>query len=183
MSAEYAPPTLSVPVSAEDWAVGSLDAPAVFVEYGDFECSHCGAAEPVLRALREAMGEDLCFVFRHFPLTSSHPHAEIAAEAAEAAGMQGAFWPMHDMMFANQQALTLSDLAEYAAELGLDLERITTDLEQRRYEPEVRADFMSGVRSGVGGTPTFFINDARYDGDYSLEALLRATRKAARLGR
>jgi protein-disulfide isomerase len=183
MSTEYAPPTLTVPVDADDWSTGALDAPAVFVEYGDFECPHCGEAEAMLRELRERMGDDLCFVFRHFPLASSHPHAELAAEAAEAAGAQGAFWPMHDTLFANQAALTREDLVGYAADLGLDSARIVRELERRTHEAEVRADFMSGVRSGVAGTPAFFINDARYDGEYTLDALLRATRKAARIGR
>jgi protein-disulfide isomerase len=183
VSTFYEPPTLSVPVTADDWRAGSLDAPVIFVEYGDFECPHCGQVEPILRELREQMGADLCFVFRHFALTSSHPHAEAAAEAAEAAGCQGAFWPMHDALFANQEALDRKDLLAYATDLGLDAERVASELEQRIHESAVRSDFISGVRSGVAGTPTFFINDARYDREYTLDALLRATRKAARLAR
>ena len=155
----------------------------VFVEYGDFECPHCGNMEPVVRELRQAMGTEMCFVYRHFPLTGSHPHAEGAAEAAEAAGAQGAFWPMHDTLFANQDALATADLVGYAAALGLNAERVAADLADHAYEPRVREDFLGGARSGVSGTPTFFINDVRYDGDYDLESLMRAVRKAARIGR
>ena len=183
MSGLFAAPALTAPLSAEDWTAGPLDAPVHFVEYGDFECPQCGGMEPVLQQLRQEVGSDMCFAYRHFPLTSSHPHAEAAAEAAEAAGNQGAFWPMHDALFANQEALATADLVGYAAALGLDAATVAAELEQRVYEPAVRADFMTGVRSGVSGTPTFFINDTRYDGDYDNEALLRAVRKAARIGR
>jgi protein-disulfide isomerase len=183
MSAAYSPPSLTVPVGPEDWVDGPEDALVTFVEYGDFECPHCGAMEPVLRELRQVAGSDMRFVFRHFPLTSSHPQAEIAAEAAEAAGAQGAFWPMHDALLANQDALEVPDLVRYAGALGLDAEAVAQALANHAYETQVREDFMSGVRSGVSGTPTFFINGVRYDGDYDLDALARAVRKAARLAR
>lgn len=176
----YTPPTLSVPVGPEDWVDGPADALVTFVEYGDFECPHCGEMEPVLRELRRMAGSGMRFVFRHFPLTSSHPHAELAAEAAEAAGAQGAFWPMHDTLLANQRALAAPDLAQYAAELGLDAGEVAAALETHAYAPQVREDFMGGVRSGVGGTPTFFINGERYDGDYTLEALAKAVQRAGR---
>ncbi len=179
----YTPPSLTVPVGPEDWTAGPDNAPVTFVEYGDFECPHCGEMESVLRSLREWAGGNLRFVYRHFPLTGSHPHAELAAEAAEAAGAQGAFWPMHDMLLANQQALTPPDLERYAARLGLDVGAFTTALTQHTYQPEVQADFMSGVRSGVGGTPTFYINGVRYDGDYDEESLKKAIQKAQRLAR
>lgn len=179
----YTPPSLTVPVGPEDWTAGPEQAPVTFVEYGDFECPHCGEMEPVLRSLRESASNNLRFVFRHFPLTGSHPHAELAAEAAEAAGAQGAFWPMHDTLLANQQALEPHDLERYAARLGLDVSAFTTALEQHTYQPEVQADFMSGVRSGVGGTPTFYINGVRYDGDYDEESLQKANQKAIRLAR
>jgi protein-disulfide isomerase len=181
MSGSYAPPTLSVPVGPDDWTDGPADAPVTLVEYGDFECPHCGSMEPVLQELRQRMGPRMRFVYRHFPLTSSHPHAASAAEAAEAAGAQGAFWPMHDAIFANQQALTDPDLVRYAAALGLDAAAVAEALRSHTYEPNVREDFMSGVRSGVSGTPTFFINGVRYDGNYDLESLTRAVQKAARL--
>jgi protein-disulfide isomerase len=182
MSGYYQPPTLTVPVGPDDWSDGPADAPVTFVEYGDFECPHCGRMEPVLQELRRQAGAGMRFIYRHFPTTGSHPHAEAAAEAAEAAGMQGAFWPMHDTLFANQDALAAPDLVNYAAGLGLNAEAVAADLANRVYEPNVRDDFMSGVRSGVSGTPTFFINGARYDGDYDLGALTRAVQKAARTG-
>jgi protein-disulfide isomerase len=172
---------LAAPVGPNDWSDGPDDAAVMFVEYGDFECPACGSMEPVVKELRRQAGAGMRFVYRHFPLTSSHPYAEIAAEAAEAAGAQGAFWPMHDMLFANQAALTPQDLVGYAAALGLDADRFASDLENHVYEPSVREDFMSGVRSGVSGTPTFFINGTRYDGDYDLTALTRAVAKAARI--
>jgi protein-disulfide isomerase len=183
MSGSYTPPTLTVPVGPDDWSDGPEDVPVTFVEYGDFECPHCGSLEPVLRELRRLAGPGMRFVYRHFPLTSSHPHAQHAAEAAEAAGAQGAFWPMHDALFANQQSLTDRDLVGIAAQLGLDADAVATALANQTYEPNVREDFMSGVRSGVSGTPTFFINGVRYDGEYTLEALARAVQKAGRAAR
>ncbi len=183
MSDRYTPPTLTVMVGPEDWTDGPENAPVTFVEYGDFECPHCGSIEPVLRELRRLAGPGMRFVYRHFPLTSSHPHAQAAAEAAEAAGAQGAFWPMHDALFANQQALADRDLTGYAAALGLDADAVATALANQTYVPNVREDFMSGVRSGVSGTPTFFINGVRYDGDYTLDALARAVQKVGRAAR
>jgi protein-disulfide isomerase len=183
VSGSYTAPTLTVPVGPDDWSDGPEDAPVTFVEYGDFECPHCASMEPVLQELRRLAGPGMRFVYRHFPLTSSHPHAQRAAEAAEAAGAQGAFWPMHDALFANQQALTDRDLVGYAAALGLDADAVATALASHTYEPNVREDFMSGVRSGVSGTPTFFINDVRYDGEYTLDALARAVQKAGRAAR
>jgi protein-disulfide isomerase len=183
VSGSYTAPTLTVPVGPDDWSDGPEDAPVTFVEYGDFECPHCASMEPVLQELRRLAGPGMRFVYRHFPLTSSHPHAQSAAEAAEAAGAQGAFWPMHDALFANQQALTDRDLVGYAAALGLDADAVATALASHTYEPNVREDFMSGVRSGVSGTPTFFINGVRYDGEYTLDALARAVQKAGRAAR
>ena len=183
MSGSYTAPTLTVPVGPDDWSDGPEDAPVTFVEYGDFECPHCASMEPVLQELRRLAGPGMRFVYRHFPLTSSHPHAQSAAEAAEAAGAQGAFWPMHDALFANQQALTDRDLVGYAAALGLDADAVATALASHTYEPNVREDFMSGVRSGVSGTPTFFINGVRYDGEFTLDALARAVQKAGRAAR
>ena len=183
MSGSYTPPTLTVPVGPDDWTDGPQDALVTFVEYGDFECAHCGRMEPVLQELRRLAGPGMRFVYRHFPITSSHPHAESAAEAAEAAGTIGAFWPMHDTLFANQHALQDSDLVGYAAALGLDADTVAADLANHVYGPNVRADFMSGVRAGVSGTPAFFINGVRYDGNYDLDALARAVQKAARAAR
>jgi protein-disulfide isomerase len=183
VSGSYTAPTLTVPVGPDEWSDGPEDAPVTFVEYGDFECPHCASMEPVLQELRRLAGPGMRFVYRHFPLTSSHPHAQSAAEASEAAGAQGAFWPMHDALFANQQALTDRDLVGYAAALGLDADAVATALASHTYEPNVREDFMSGVRSGVSGTPTFFINGVRYDGEYTLDALARAVQKAGRAAR
>jgi protein-disulfide isomerase len=183
MSDDYTPRDLAVPVGPDDWSAGPDDAPVTLVEYGDFECPACGRMEPIVQELRRRAGSTLRFVYRQFPLTSSHPDAEIAAEASEAAGAQGAFWPMHDTLFAHQDALTPRDLVGYAADLGLDADRVASDLANHVYAPNVREDFMSGVRSGVSGTPTFFINGDRYDGDYSLEALTLAIQAAAPAGR
>ena len=170
---------LTLPVSERDHIQGPLDAPVTLVEYGDYECPYCGQAYYVLQALEQQMGDLLCFVFRNFPLTSVHPHAERAAEAAEAAGAQGKFWEMYDMLYENQQALDDTDLLQYAAALGLDLDRFNRDMAEHRYAARIREDFMSGVRSGVNGTPTFFINGTRYNGAYDLESLAEALIEAA----
>src|SRR6202043_2599481 len=127
-------------------------------EYGDYECPYCGAAHPVVKALQRHFGKDLRFVYRHFPLSQVHPHAEHAAEAAEAAGAQGKFWEMHDLLFDNQRALGDHDLLRYAAQAGADPTEVADALVARTYRGRVREDFMSGVRSGVNGTPSFFIN-------------------------
>lgn len=165
---------LTPPVSDADHRAGPDDAPVTLVEYGDFECPHCGRAHPIVRDVRKRMGQRLRFVFRHFPLSQAHPHAMHAAEAAEAAGDQGRFWEMHDVLFENQEALEDPDLIRYAQELGLDEARVGRELESGAHEKRVRAHFRSGVRSGVNGTPTFFINGVRYDGSWDLEDLLEA---------
>jgi protein-disulfide isomerase len=149
------------------------------VEYGDFECPYCGQAHYILQEIAEEMGSELLFVFRHFPLTQVHPHAEMAAMAAEAAGVQGRFWEMHDALFENQRALADEDILRYAEALELDLGRFEEEMRTRRHFPRIREDFMSGVRSGVNGTPTFFINGARHDGSYEYPVLIRALRDAA----
>ena len=125
------------------------------------------------------MGRDMRFVFRHFPLAELHPHAVAAAEAAEAAGAQGRFWPMHDMLYENQDALELDDLVGYADALGLDTGRFTEDLASHVYLGRVQRDFQSGVRSGVKGTPTFFINDVRFEDSWDPDTLTIALRAAA----
>jgi protein-disulfide isomerase len=165
---------LTVPVSERDHAVGSPYAPVTLVEYGDYECPHCGAAHPVVNTLQHALGPHLRFVYRHFPMASMHPHAPKAAEAAEAAGAQGEFWPMHDTIFEHQRALEPQNLAAYADALGLDLARFSRELASHVHAARVREDFTGGVRSGVNGTPTFFINGVRHDGSYALESLLGA---------
>jgi len=165
---------LTRPVGPRDHAAGPDDAPVTLVEYGDFQCPHCGRAYPIVKEVQRALGSKLRFVFRNFPLTQIHPEAEHAAEAAEAASAQGAFWQMHDRLFERQFALDDDHLVEYATELGLDADRIRGELEAGTHTPRVRDDFMSGVKSGVNGTPTFFINGVRYDGSWDREPLLAA---------
>jgi protein-disulfide isomerase len=171
---------LTLPVSEErDHIQGPADAPVTLVEYGDYECPYCGAAYPIVKQVQEQMGERLRFVFRNFPIGTSHPHAEQAAEAAEAADGQGRFWEMHDHLYEHQRHLEIDDLLGYASELGLDVGRFQEDLAEHRYAGRVREDFMSGVRSGVNGTPTFYIDGIRYDDSYDLETLHAALEQAA----
>jgi len=168
--------TLTPPVGPRDHAAGPADAPVTLVEYGDYQCPHCGRAYPIVKEVRQRLGARLRFVFRNFPLTKVHPEAEHAAEAAEAAAAQGGdgFWQMHDRLFERQFALDDDHLVEYAMELGLDADRIRGELEAGTHSAHVRDDFMSGVKSGVNGTPTFFINGVRYDGSWDLESLQAA---------
>ena len=165
---------LREPVNARDHILGDPGAPVVLVEYGDFECPFCGRAHYVVETLREMLAERLCFVFRHFPLANTHPHALLAAEAAEAAGAQGRFWPMHDLLFENQEALELPDLVRYASLAGVEIEPFVADLRTHRFREAIRADLHSGAISGVNGTPTFFINGLRHDGGWDFDSLWRA---------
>jgi formate-nitrite transporter family protein len=166
--------SLTVPDPERDHIVGSTHGSIKLLEYGDYECPFCGEVQPIVREIRRRFGDDLLFAFRHFPLTQIHPHSEHAAEAAEAAGAQETFWGMHDILFENQGALEDEDLPEYAAELGLDQTRIIREVTASVYAPRIREDFKSGVRGGVNGTPTFFINGERYDGPLDLKNLLNA---------
>jgi protein-disulfide isomerase len=163
---------LTPPVNEQDHSLGPDEAPVTLVEYGDFECEHCGEAHGVIKEVLAAREGDIRFVFRNFPLTQSHPHAQQAAEAAEAAAAQGAFWPMHDHLYEHQDALDPDALTGYATAIGLDVEQFQRDLTEHTYADEVRADFLSGVRSGVNGTPTFFINGQRHDGPWDAASLL-----------
>jgi protein-disulfide isomerase len=170
--------TLTPPVSSRDHIEGSGNAPVTLVEYGDYECPHCGRAYPIVKAVQHRLGNQLRFVFRNFPLKNIHPHAERAAESTEAAAAQGHFWKMHDALFAHQEALGDKDLLRYAEAIGLDRTRFERELKGGTYKPRVHEDFMSGVRSGVSGTPTFFINGRRYEGSWdetSLTEALQAT--------
>ncbi len=146
----------------------------MLVEYGDFECSHCGHVEPVIRDLLARFDRELVFVFRHLPLDDIHPHALQAALAAEAAAEQGCFWPMHDVLFSRQSALERNDIVGYATDLGLDVDRFTADMERRRLAARVRRDFDSADASGAAGTPTFFINGQRHDAAPTADALAEA---------
>jgi len=170
---------LILPVSERDHIKGSRQALVTLVEYGDFECPYCGQAYLVVHGLEELLGDLLRVVFRHFPLTTVHPHAMRAAEAAEAAGAQGQFWEMHDQLFEHQQALEDEDLHDYAEELGLDMVRFGRDMTEHRHAGRVREDMLSGVRSGVNGTPTYFINGLRNDGSYDMESMAAAIIEAA----
>lgn len=172
-------PHLTVPVTKRDHTLGPHDAPVVLVEYGDFECPHCARAHGVVKALRSHLGDGLRFVYRHFPLATIHPHATLAAEAAEAAAAQGEFWQMHDTLFEHQDALELAELLAYAREIGLEVDAFEADLVGRRHAAHVQEDFRSGVGSGVNGTPTFFINGARHNGGYDFSSLLMALERAA----
>jgi protein-disulfide isomerase len=169
---------LRVPVTDDDHLLGPADAPVTLLEYGDYECPHCGRAHPIVAAVLRRLGSQVRFAYRHFPLTQIHPHAQHAAEMAEAAAEQGQFWAMHDLLFENQEALDDEDLLEYAAELGIDPEWAASALAGQHYTDEVQRDFMSGVRSGVNGTPTFFINGVRHDGAWDEASLLDALQQA-----
>jgi len=169
---------LAVPVDdGRDHTRGPADAPVTIVEYGDFECPYCGQAEPVLRDLLAGHAE-VRYVFRHLPLRDVHPRAYLAAKAAEAAGKQRAFWPMHDLLFAHQDALRPTDLLGYAEELGLDVDRFQADLRSRWVQARVADDLESAGLSGVSGTPTFFINGRRHYGAYDIESLTVAVKTA-----
>jgi len=173
-------PRLTRPVSEDsDHIQGSVDARVTLVQYGDFECPYCGAAYPIVKQIQDRMGGGLRFVFRHFPITTSHPHAEQAAEAAEAAASQGKFWEMHDHLYENQRHLSEADLRTYAEALGLDIGLFDKELAEHAHAGRVHEDFMSGVRSGVNGTPTFFVNGLRHDDSYDFETLLAALDRAA----
>jgi len=169
---------LTTKVSDRDHAEGAADAPVTLVEYGDYECPHCGRAYPIVKEIQERLGNQLRFVFRNFPLAELHPHAQHAAEAAEAAAAQGKFWQMHDALFEHQRALDDKHLIGLARSLGLDEARFTSELESHAHQRHVRDDFMSGVRSGVNGTPTFFINGIRHDDSWDLETLTDALQAA-----
>jgi Na+/H+ antiporter NhaA/2-hydroxychromene-2-carboxylate isomerase len=171
---------LAAPVDDDDHTRGPLDAPVVLVEYGDFECPYCGQAEPIVRELLGDHGEEVLFVFRHLPLTDVHAHAQQAAEASEAAGAQGRFWEMHDLLLDHQDALEIRDLIGYAEQLGLDVPRFRDELRRRAYAGRVGEDVADADASSVTGTPTFFINGHRHHGAYdiaSLEAAIRAARQ------
>jgi len=167
-------PTLSIPVSEQDHSQGPANAPVTLVEYGDYQCPYCGEAYFIVKAVQERFGDRLRFVFRNFPITTSHPYAEQAAEAAESAAAQGRFWEMHDLLYEHQQSLDGRHLLHLAGELKLDLSKFEADLIGHRYADRVHDDFMGGVRSGVNGTPSFFINGERYDGSWDQSSLIEA---------
>jgi protein-disulfide isomerase len=169
MSARIA---LTLPDPEQDHTCGSANGSIKLLEYGDYECPFCGEAQLIVKEIQRRFGGGLLFAFHHIPLSSIHPHAEHAAEAAEAASAQGDFWGMHDLLFENQGALEDEDLTAYAAQLGFDETRLIREVTSSLYAPRIREDFRRGIRGGVNGTPTFFINGERYDGALDLKGLL-----------
>lgn len=166
-------------IAERDHIQGPFDAPFKLLEYGDYECPHCGQAHPIVRAIQERLADQLCFAFRNFPLAIPHPHAMHAAEAAEAAGAQGRFWEMHDLLLENQESLDDESLARYAIALGLDAKRLIREVVAGEYSPRVHQDFVTGARGGVNGTPTFFVNSVRYHGGRDVDELLSALTESA----
>ena len=172
---------LKVALSEQDHVQGSDDAKVTLVEYGDYECPHCGRAHPIVKRLQKQFGDSLRFVFRNFPLNEMHPLAEPAAEAAEFAATHGKFWEMHDGIFEHQSQLSVEFLSGLAKKNGMDPQALADALGSGAFEEHVKQDFMGGVRSGVNGTPTFFINGQRHDAAPDFESLSEAI-EAARKG-
>lgn len=172
---ELTPP--DVLISSLDHVRGDVDAPVTLLEYGEFECVHCGRAYHTIRQMLREVRE-VRFVFRHFPQEDVHPFSERSALAAEAAAAQGRFWEMHDFLFESQHQLEYDDLFRHARELGLDVDRFTRDLVDRAHLSKVHADRASGIDLGVTGTPSFFINGERYEGQYDTPSLVAAVRQA-----
>ena len=165
---------LKIPVTSTDHIQGDEHAPLILLEYGDYECPHCGHAYPIVKLVQKHFGKRLGFVFRNFPLTKIHPNAEGAAEAAEFAAARGKFWEMHDAIFENQEALGAALLLELAQSLELPATEMENALGGGEYARRVKSDFIGGVRSGVNGTPTFFINGQRHDGPFEYDDLIAA---------
>ena len=170
-------PKLKIPVSKEDHSQGPEKAPLVLVKYGDYQCPYCGQAYPIVKRLQKALGENLKFVFRNFPLSEMHPDALNAARVAEATAMQGKFWEMHDLLYENQDQLDVESLDRYAESLELDVRELNKAAGGASVEQRIEADFEGGVHSGVNGTPTFFVNGVRYDGDWQYGPFLGALKE------
>lgn len=177
--------TLKIPVGPDDHILGPADAAVTLVEYGDYQCPYCGMAQPAVRQLMLQFADELRLVFRHFPLTEVHPHAAAAAETAEFAGDYGRFWEMHEALFANQAQLGSHLYFVLAGRLGLSQAGVRDALVSGLHADRIRADFMGGVRSGVNGTPSFFVNGLRHDGSFAYDELalsIEAARRAAAIG-
>lgn len=172
--------SLAVPVSERDHIQGPATAAVTLVQYGDYECPYTRRSTWVVQAIQQQLGEQLRFVYRNFPLTEIHPHALHAALAAEAAAAQGKFWEMHDYIFHHQHTLEDADLAEFAGAVGLDVQQYTHDMAERRSLASIEEDVEGGERSGVQGTPTFFINGVLYRGSWEQDTLLPALQSASR---
>ncbi len=175
-TAVYQAPELAVSVDpSRDHVQGDPNATLTLVEYGDYQCPFCGAAYPEVKKVQKELGSKLRFVFRNFPLTNAHEFAMLAAETAEAAGAQGKMWEMHDFLYEHQDTLGDSSIAlGYARKLGLDTQRFEREIAQHVYEKRIKDDFIGGVRSGVNGTPTFYVNGVRHDGPAESEALIES---------
>ena len=173
-------PTLAVPVTEHDHALGPKEAPVTLVLYADFQCPHCALFHPRMLEIAHELRDSLRLVFRHFPLSSVHPQAQRAAEAAEAAASQGRFWEMASQLFAHQDQLDDDSLIRYAKKASVDARRFRKDLGSGVHAPRVRSDYLAGLRSGVQGTPTLFINGERYEGMLEMDSLVGALVKASR---
>jgi protein-disulfide isomerase len=171
---------LAVPVGERDHSQGSATAAIILVQYGDYECPYTRLSTTIVRAIQQQLGDQLRFVYRNFPLTEIHPHALHAALAAEAAAAQGKFWQMHDYIFHHQHTLEDADLEQFAEAVGLDLQQYARDMTEQRALARIEEDVDGGERSGVQGTPTFFINGALYRGSWEQDALLPALQAAGR---
>lgn len=168
---------LAKPVKRDyDHIQGPINAPITIVEYGDFECPYTGKAYPIVKEIIRRLGDSICFVFRNFPLDEIHPHAQHAAEAAEAAAAQDKFWRMHDYLFEHQNELEDRQLLEYARIIGLDVERVKREISEHTYVPIINKSLKNGIKSGVEGTPTFFLNGVRYEDSWELETFSEAIR-------
>ena len=175
---------LNNPVTELDHTSGQATAPVTLVEYGNFECIHCGRAYPVIKQVRKLLGDDLRFVFRHFPTVQTHPHSLRAAEAAQSAAAQEKFWQMYDELFTHQTALEDRDLSRYAKRIGLNLERFTSDMTRNSFLKEIEADYQRSLfDEHITGTPTIYLNDIRYTGATDLEGLLQAIKLSDTEGR
>jgi len=166
--------SLKIPVTSSDHIQGDEHAPVILVEYGDYQCPHCGRAYPIVKQVQKHFGKRLAFVFRNFPLNEMHPDAEVAAETAEFAASQDRFWEMHDAIFENQDSLGLPLLLELAEKLSLSAEALEQALNDGEYAKRVKEDFLGGVRSGVNGTHKFLIKLHRHDGPFEFEDLVEA---------
>ncbi len=167
-------PHLRIPVSEKDHIQGPMEASVTLVEYGDYQCHYCALAYPIVRQIQKQLLGQMRYIFRHFPLQQAHPLALLAAQAAEAASLQNKFWDMHDMIYRHQRTLAPGAFVEFAEELKLDIPAFKENLENRTLTSHIEADFHNGVRSGVNGTPCFFINEERFDGDRSYDNFLAA---------
>lgn len=165
---------LIVPINEKDHILGSLNAPIILVEYGDYQCLACKMTVPIIKQLRRELGEKFCFVFRHFPLKTSRPYALEASKTAEAAALQNKFWEMHELLYSKQFQLNPQIWTQLAEELKLDIEQFKADFLSAMIDEKIQNEFSAGVRSGVNGTPCFYINGERYDGDPSFETLKQA---------